>query len=158
MTQNHFKLQIGRLQRTWGEKHYPAERTELFWEAFRECSENVFASAVSNLIATERNAPMLDELSKAVETARLRQNSSRTAGSGGYLSMMEEMAKNTKLADPDFVKACVRTLKSKLDGKLPGQEFFKHCDELDYVAKQLGRGSPTPPAVSPRDLRAQADR
>jgi ribosomal protein S17E len=52
---------------------------------------------------------------------------------------MEEMAKNTKFADPDFVKACVKTLALKFAEKLDSTAFHKNCDELEMIAHQLSR-------------------
>jgi hypothetical protein len=136
LTQAGFLAQADRMKRVWGERNYPEERLKIFWRAFQSgTTDQVFSDALDELIANSRYAPMLDDLSKAVEQAKIRQYSNR--GMGGFIETLDAAARNNKSADPEFVAACMKLLRQYLGRKpeITKDQFEQGCGYLDEVAK-----------------------
>lgn len=136
MNENEFEAQIKRLRTQWPNS-YGSERMEGLWSAFKGVSSSVFGEAISDCIANQRSAPLLSELSKAVETAKVRESSFRFDRSHSPLDAMQGAADSNKTADPEFVKACMKLLKDKLDGRISHDNFLQGCNLLDEAARIL---------------------
>jgi hypothetical protein len=131
-----FQDQIQRLKATYGEKNYPEERVKVLWAQFKKVENIEFADAVTYLIANYRAAPMLHEIEKEVQLAinRSQEHWLRSADRNLY-GIVQDAAKYNKKADPEFVKACLKLLRDKLDGKINNKQFNEGCDLLDKAAK-----------------------
>lgn len=138
MDRAHYNTQIERLETQWPNS-YGEERKAILWVAFKDTSNAVFAEAVSECIASHRAAPLLPDLSKAVEIAKTRENSYR-GGAGSVWGVVQQAAKQNKSASPEFVKACTKLLREKLDGKITHKQFLEGCDLLDEAAR-IGSGA-----------------
>lgn len=136
MERPHFNAQIGRLRTQWPNS-YGAERTISLFEAFKDVSNTTFAEAISDCIANSRNAPLLTELTKAVEIAKVRENSYR-GGNFTFQSTLTKAATNNRVADPDFVKACVKLNNDFQAKKITREQFLQGCDWLDQTWKEMG--------------------
>lgn len=66
MTQEEFGFQIRRLAEVYGDRHFPQERVDIFWNKLKIESAVVFERSVTHLIATMKSAPMLDDLKSAI--------------------------------------------------------------------------------------------
>lgn len=133
MTPANFDAGMNRLRNQWPGA-YGEERTNVFWNSFREVSSNVWADAVTEVLAICRATPLLPELERAVETARLREKevqASRTRTSGGVGDVMNNAARNGR---SEMAKACMDAydyfVKHKLD---------PHGDEWKGVLIHLGK-------------------
>jgi len=139
MTKSEFDGQIGRLESQW-RGGYGQERKALLWSAFQEVPVQDFIDAVSDCLASQRAAPLLEQLSSAVETAKTRRVSNHfTSGMGaaGFGDAIELAARSNKAADPDFVKCCMKLFADYSNKKLSYKQFLEGCDYLDGVARQL---------------------
>lgn len=129
---------------TWGEKNYPAERLNLFWRTFKYVEDRVFEEAVNDLIATYRAPPMLEEMSKCVETAKLRESQRGQGQPASFLGILHGAAKENKRADAEFVKGCLSILRRKLDGKLTAPQWDEACQFLESTADKISPESRLP--------------
>lgn len=138
-----FKKQMDRLADTFGPKNYQGERTKVFWDAIASEHDDVVTEAVTHLIQTQRAAPLVPEMLKAIDHVialkkqRYRENSLNNLQSP--IEQLEYAATHNKTADPEFVQLCLKTLRAKLDGKLNAEEFTEHCNQLDSMAKAISR-------------------
>lgn len=139
MNESQFKAQIERLCTQWPSA-YGGERLKIFWTAFRDADADVFSEAVSYCLATQRAAPLIEEITRAVETAKNRANSARMSGNA-LLNVLGDAARNARgWADKDYVRACMTHLKNFLvtGSKMTRAQFDEGCDELDKLARMLG--------------------
>lgn len=144
MTLQEFDRQIARLETQW-RAAYGQERKSILWNAFRDVPAIDLELAVSECLAYSRAVPLLDELSKAVDTAKSRRVSSEGVRGAGFADILATAAKKSKDADPDLVKACLKLFDDrypdprKLRNKpaLTEDQFLEGCALLDSVADQL---------------------
>lgn len=116
MDLDHFRKQAARLRAQW-RSSYSDERLNLFWKCFKHEENEVFADAVTDLILNRRQAPMLEELTQAVEEAKKRVRASFSPGGGETLSTLfsryAEQAKNVK---PEVVQLAVKLVHAYAGG------------------------------------------
>lgn len=135
MTKDCYQEQIKRMVETWGERSYLSPRIALFWRAFQETSNDVFVTAVDELIANSRKPPMLQELSAAVEQAKLKLYRHHQMPNSGIFDIMENAARNNKVADPEFVSKCLEIARDRINYKMTKEQFAQACDYLDTIVK-----------------------
>lgn len=139
MTHQDFDREISRLESQW-RGGYGQERREILWTAFKDCPEMDFHDAVSECLANLRGAPLLEDLSKAVESAKTRRISNHYSsgmGSGSFVDTLNDAAKANQTTDPEFVKACTKLLSDRLAGRITYTQFLEGCDLLDAAADQI---------------------
>lgn len=135
MDRENFDIEIKRLESQWPNGYGP-ERKLILWNAFHKEKTDVFHNAVSDCLAYQRSAPLLDELNKAIEKARTREFQVGQTTRMQFGAQMQDLSKITT-ADPDFVKMCMRHLSDFQRGKMTKKEFDVGCDNLDRLAEQL---------------------
>lgn len=124
------------MKANWGERHYLPERVKIFWRTFQHTLRPHFDEAVTQLVANSLRPPMLDDLSKAIEAAKVAANqSSWRSVETSFTAALEEAARNNKKGDREFVQACTQLLRDKLTGNLKRDQFLQGCDYLDQAAK-----------------------
>lgn len=138
MTEQKFGEQMMRLSDVFGPKYYTTQRLKIILQSIRHVDNGVFERAVTRLIATKRIAPLTPEIMEAVEAvwAEDKQRARESSGSADIYSQLQSASKRTT-ADPDFVKACLKLLRDRLDGKLNHKQFIEGCDLLDEAARSL---------------------
>ena len=72
MTRLDFKKHMDRLSAQYGETSYAGERTEMIWETVKDLTVYEWQRVVSNLIANNAYAPMLNKISEIVYPYRSR--------------------------------------------------------------------------------------
>lgn len=151
MTRDNFRLQIQRLQKTWGERYYPAERVELYWRAFSADSDGDFISAVEWLIARSRQPPMLEDIEKAVEEARTRRKTEEQRGrDASFAAILREAEKrNGGLANRELVRTCVDLVERKCRGKISPQHFDEGMALVDTMVGSLHAPTTEPARTAP---------
>lgn len=140
MTREDFQNQMDRLATVWGRNNYHQEVISILWRAFATTPTEHFTSAIDNIMATHparHKPPLLDELSKAVEQAKVRSNSTRHYGNP--ITNILENAANYSKADKELVKATLDNLKSYQDGKITKEIFMQNCDALDTLAAHIAK-------------------
>lgn len=134
MERSEFQVQIRRLVSTYNERAYPSERVELFWRAFKTQSALVFSEAVDECIGTQRQPPMFQELTAAVEQARLREvQRMQVLSARGYLGVLEDAA--PKAHNPEFAAECVKLVRNFTTGRINRRQFDEGCGILEQVAE-----------------------
>ena len=156
MTEEEFNKQLNRLKSQWSNSYGP-ERVARMWKGLKGLSEAFFAEIVDEALDTCRSAPLMEDFGKLEIEVGKRRAQGRIYDSfsraGSPADALEEAARNNKTADPEFVKACMRLMKDKEDGRISSEQFFQMCDELDRLADQLnpqGRRRPSPEAPPPK--------
>lgn len=141
MTPEAFESQLGRLEDQW-RQFYGAERKKILWNAFRGAQEDDFRLAVSQCLSEHRSAPLLPELSKALELAKQRRVSDEHyRGMGDLSSVLKNAAIVNRTADKEFVKACLRHFGDYQAKRISYPTFLEGCDCLDNLANQLTKES-----------------
>ena len=69
MTQDEYNGQIGRLRNFYGKDKYPQERLTIFWKHLKSYPCYALTTAVTNLIANNQFAPLLDKILIATKDA-----------------------------------------------------------------------------------------
>ena len=139
MREEIFQAQITRLRETYGSKNYPIERAKILWNAFRNEQDDTFTQAVTLCIAQKRSSPMFQELSECLLEARKAIFAARYQPVPGLNLglMLQYAASANKMADKDFVQACLFHLKHFLNKEITKEQFVDGCTEIDKLAKQL---------------------
>lgn len=70
MTAEYFQVHMNRLANAFGQQYYKQERTEIIWKAIRSLPDKMFSSIVDQLIASERQAPLLPQILDAIDKQR----------------------------------------------------------------------------------------
>jgi hypothetical protein len=144
MTPGDFEKQVQRMESQWP-RTYGQERKALLWQAMKDVHPEDFQSAVDSCLASHRAPPLLEQLSTEVDQARVRRSQNSARGVGGMYETLDTAAKNNKTADPEFVQACLKHLRSFLSGQIDRKQFDEGCGYLDDVARKLDpRGSREP--------------
>lgn len=139
MHQETFQTQLKELGEVYGASNYSAPVARRLWQAFSNCHDDDFIAAVDNLIATQPakyKPPLFEEISKAVENAKVRRNQNERTGR----SMIDVLHDASfKSANPDYAKACVKHIRDKLDGKLTPEQWEQGCYYLEQTGKMLNK-------------------
>jgi hypothetical protein len=138
MDRSQFELQMQRLKDQWPAA-YSAERLKLLWMAFKDVGGMDFQEAVDELLMTQRGAPLLEEISKAVQLAKNRYFERLRAKDASILGMMHEAAEVNTTADPAFVEDCLNLLDQLLSKKTTYNEFIQGCELLTVAANQFAK-------------------
>lgn len=136
MTRDTFMVHIGRMQANWGSQHYREPRVALLWRAFQGVDDAAFSAAVDRLIAYQRSAPMVPEIEKALEMAKLELIQAAARGNGSPLSVMVDAARVTP-ADPEFVKGCVKLVRDKFARRLTAEQWEQGVQLIQGVADRI---------------------
>ncbi len=75
MNYDHFRAQMGKVARVFGEKYYTADRSKTIWNAVEHLSEAWFENLVNSMITTQRNAPLPIEFMEAAKRERRKHTS-----------------------------------------------------------------------------------
>lgn len=148
MTPADFDVQVNRLNSQWP-RTYGQERKALLWQAFKDAHADDFRDAVDACLAGHRAPPLLEQLSTEVDQAKVRRVTNETRrGVGSMYETLETAASNNKAADPEYVQACLKHLRSFLDRKIDRKQFDEGCGFLDEVARKLDPRGSRPPATA----------
>lgn len=137
MTRECFEKQIGRLSETFGDKYYQPHRLVLIWEAVRNYKDYEFEQAVTRCIQTERVAPLVPGLMKALDSViastRQRYRENAMAAIQTPLDALLHASNNTP-ANKDYVQACLKLIRDKIGGRLSHAGFLEGCEFLEKNA------------------------
>ena len=133
VTADQFHLELERLRTQWPNS-YGKEREALLFRAFRDVNADELREAVTDCLSSCRQAPLVAELTKAVEAARNRSRERRWRGDGGLLSVMERAAENNRTASPEHVRKCVELVRGKIDGRLTATQFDEGVRLLEIAS------------------------
>ncbi len=138
MTAEKFNEQVLRLTEVFGATHYTAPRLKVILTSVKHIRDDHFERTITRLIATKRTAPLVTEITEAYEAilSEDRQRSRENAPTVGMLGQLQEAARRTT-ADKDFVKACMKLLEDKLDGRITHDQFLQGCGLLDEAAREF---------------------
>jgi len=143
-----FDAQIQRLRDQWPSA-YGEERIKLFWVALKDVGYQDFKEAIDDLLMTQRGAPLLEEISKAVQLAKNRYFERLRAKDASILGMMQQAQEVNTTADPAFVADCMNLLQQYYDKKISYKDFVQGCDLLkvaaERFAKEKGYATPSAP-------------
>jgi len=143
-----FDAQIQRLRDQWPSA-YGEERIKLFWVALKDVGYQDFKEAIDDLLMTQRGAPLLEEISKAVQLAKNRYFERLRAKDASILGMMQQAQEVNTTADPAFVADCMNLLEQYYDKKISYKDFVQGCDLLkvaaERFAKEKGYATPSAP-------------
>lgn len=150
MERSHFNTQMQRLQVQWPNA-YSEERLVLFWQVFRDVGNLDFKEAIDELLMTQRGAPLLDEITKAVQLAKNRYFERVRAKDASILGMMQQAQEVNTTADPAFVQDCINLLDQYYSKKINYSEFLQGCDLLTVAANRFAKekGYATPEVKKP---------
>lgn len=142
-----FDAQIQRLRDQWPSA-YGEERIKLFWVALKDVGYQDFKEAIDDLLMTQRGAPLLEEISKAVQLAKNRYFERLRAKDASILGMMQQAQEVNTTADPAFVADCMNLLEQYYDKKISYRDFVQGCDLLKVAAERFAKekGYATPSA------------
>ena len=107
--------------------------------AFKDIGGMDFQEAVDELLMTQRGAPLLEEISKAVQLAKNRYFERLRAKDASILGMMHEAAEVNTTADPAFVQDCINLLEQLTSKKITYKEFEMGCDLLTVAANKFAK-------------------
>lgn len=128
-----YKQQIERLKNQWPQA-YSEERMVIFYNAFRDVSNFDFRDAVTECLSTNRSAPLLPELTLAIEKARINYFQQKRIEEEKLSRGMFGL-ENNGAADPDFAKKCVELFKQFDERKITREQFDQGCDLLEQASK-----------------------
>ncbi len=121
-----FADQVRRLKDTFGDKYYSKERYTLFWNTFRNEREDIIKLAVDNLICNQKFAPLLKEISEAVELAHQQDREFRLRSFRE--PDLNEMVKTSH--NPEFAKLCNSIIQKCVSGQMEKPEY---ADAMKYI-------------------------
>jgi hypothetical protein len=134
-----FKTHMQRITDTFGSNFYPKERIETFWKCFKSYPNHYMEQAVNWFVLRARKPPLFEEFEKQFRFYELRKNQDRSVNEeADPVAAFDKLCGMTN-ADPDFVRACRKTLKDKLQGKITRAEFLKKCDQLEDLGCEIMR-------------------
>ena len=138
MDRSQFEMQMQRLKDQWPNA-YSNERLKLLWMAFKDIGGMDFQEAVDDLLMTQRGAPLVDEISKAVQSAKNRYFERQRMKEASVLGMMHQAAEANTTADPAFVEDCINLLEQYLSKKITYKDFEQGCDLLTIAANRFAK-------------------
>lgn len=139
MTFQEFDAEVRRLESQWPHG-YGAERKRVLFRAFRDVLPETFRDAVSELLASSRQAPLLDEIEKACAQVSSRENERLRLGSGDE-DPFALMAKAAQVSpNREFAAACMSLVSDKLSHRISPRQFDEAVTLLKQTAERLERG------------------
>lgn len=142
-----FDVQMLRLKDQWPSS-YSDERMKLMYQVFKDVGYQDFKEAIDDLLMTQRGAPLVDEITKAVQLAKNRYFERLRAKDASILGMMQQAQEVNTTADPAFVADCMNLLEQYYTKKITYKEFEQGCDLLTVAAnrfaKEKGYAQPEP--------------
>jgi hypothetical protein len=94
-----------------------------------------FKEAIDELLMTQRGAPLLEEITKAIQLAKNRYFERCRAKEASILGMMHHAAEVNTTADPAFVQDCISLVDELYSKKISYKEFEQKFAE--YVAQSM---------------------
>lgn len=67
MNRNEFMEQVSKLERVYGAKYFPIERTNILWEKVQRMSVNEFSELVSQIIGEYYTPPSMSKISEMIQ-------------------------------------------------------------------------------------------
>lgn len=131
-----FNKQLYRLKTQWPHS-YGDERIARIWEVFKGIADEIFVQITNMAIDTLRTAPLCEELGKLELEVRKQAQVTRSRHDSNMGSILLQSAKDNKVADRDFVHACLKHLQDKLEYKITHEQFLAGCDEIQKIADLL---------------------
>lgn len=138
MDRSQFEAQMLRLKNQWPTA-YSDERLSLLWQVFKDVGGLDFQEAIDDLLMTQRGAPLLEEISKAVQLAKNRYFERLRAKDASILNMLHDAAEINTTADPAFVQDCLSLLDQLYTKKITYKEFEMGCDLLTVAANKFAK-------------------
>jgi hypothetical protein len=139
MDEMHFERQFSRLKGQWPSA-YGAERKGRIYAMFANVENGIFTAIVDLAIDRMRQAPLADDLCRLENDAK-RMAAERRASDGmkqaGLGDVLDRAAKNTRLADPQFVKGCIAHLDRYISKRITKAQFDQGCEEINSVARKI---------------------
>ena len=126
-----YDIEMQRLMSQWPHS-YSEQRRKIFFNALRDVSNHDFREAVTQCLATCRSAPLLGELTEAVQVARTNYMQQKRMDDAAR-SMFDGIPE-THWADKEFKDRCAQLLNDKLNKKITLEQFYQGCDLLDQAA------------------------
>lgn len=136
MEKTDFNSQIERLCSQWPSSYGP-ERRAILYQAFKDVSTQTFTDAVTDCIANGRSAPLVSELQKSVELAKVRESQGRAAGIANFYGILQNASELNETADKTLVKERLNLLRDYLAKKITKQIFDEGCDFFDQVGNKI---------------------
>lgn len=133
-----FDEQIKRLQSQWP-TGFGSERKKELWRVFKDVPNFDFRDAVSYLLLSCRSCPLVDEIDKAVERAKLNYFQQKKMEEAKYSSVLDSLNQNGRWADKEFVAKCEELYESLRLKKITLEQFYQGCDLLDQASKMFGK-------------------
>lgn len=143
---NFFDVEMGRLKNQWPNA-YSAERIKILFNAFRNVANFDFRDAVTDCIANCKGAPLLKELTEAVERARANYFNNKRIDEASQRNAFLNIP-DSGACDVEFKNKCVELYNAFMDKKISGEQFYQGCDLLDQAAK-LYKRAPVPTKTNP---------
>lgn len=138
MTPDEFQAGVDRLKNQFPSS-YGDERVKVIYRAVKRELGAVWMDAVSDLLASQRMAPMLPEIERALDEAASRH---RAASNATPLSVLQNASQKTS-ASPELIKFCLEALRYKQEKKPSSEEWEAIMSQMDNFAKQLRMGKST---------------
>ncbi len=120
-----FQAGMLRLARTYGASAYPKERVNLFWDELEKFNGQVFAEAVTELIANELKPPMLKQILGAIDE-ELKRRARRPAEHRETVPLYERSPETMEM---------LKTLMERMGGKPQATE--EEMDRHEKLRQQL---------------------
>ena len=70
MNYEFYRMQMAKLSRVFGDKHYSAERVKTIWNSVHNLSDQWFENLVNSMIVTQRQPPLPIEFMEAAKRER----------------------------------------------------------------------------------------
>lgn len=141
-----FEHEMKRLKEQWPNA-YSKERMIIFFNAFRDVSNFDFRDAITDCLATSRSAPLLPELTVAIEKARINYFQKKRIEESGMNKGLFGIENNGS-ADPEYVKKCIEHVYNLLDKKITKEQFDQGCEMLDQASKLFPNKTPMSPPIN----------
>ena len=131
MQRNEFQTQIDRLKSAFNPSFYNDERTKLIWEEVKFLSNECFTKIVDTFIGSYRQAPLVPDFLSIMEQTR----------AAAYEKKKEQIKQDSKdfwagTYHPEEVKQIIGTIKRRINGECPDDEWAAHMDSLKQAERQ----------------------
>jgi len=152
-----YKQQIERLKSQWPHA-YSEERMIVLFNAFKNVANFDFRDAVTECIANCKGAPLLKELTEAIERARANYFNNKRIDEATQRDAFLNIP-DSGTADREFKNKCVELYNSFMDKKITREQFYQGCDLLDQASKLYNRPKTTivPPKQFGRPYKEEND-
>lgn len=136
MDKDFFQTQITRLAGTYGKQHYGPDRVFIIWQEIKDFSDGWFEKVVSEIIATQRVAPLVDYFRNEASWER-----DRTCAVD-KLKHKQEAEEFFKSSYSDDERSwMIKTILKRMGGGVSDSEWAKFNKIITQVAENSSRPS-----------------